>query len=61
MSDRDYCGCKRVQLSFLGKVYATVTIGNDVREKLRIYVVPNDTLLTPPLVGRDIYEDSDFN
>lgn len=59
-SDRDYCGCKRVQLNFLGKVYAIVTISNYVREKLRIYVVPEDTTSTPALIGRDILKKFGF-
>ncbi|XP_015432072.1 PREDICTED: uncharacterized protein LOC107188311 [Dufourea novaeangliae] len=53
-TDRDYCGCKKVQLDFLGKVYATISIGDISRENLRIYVVPEDTSVTPALLGRDI-------
>lgn len=52
-SDRDYCGCKKVQLDFFGKVYATISIGDISRENLRIYVVSEDTSVMP-LLGRDV-------
>ncbi|XP_067205414.1 uncharacterized protein [Linepithema humile] len=59
-SDRDYCGCKKVQLDFLGKIYATIAIGDNSRENLRIYVVSEDTTLTPVLLGRDILRKFGF-
>ena len=53
-SDRDYCGSKMVQLELLGKVYAKISIGDIMRENLRVHVVPKNSLLTPALLGRDI-------
>lgn len=59
-SDREYFGCKGVMLDFVGKIYATVTIDNDVRERLRMYVAPETTTLTPALIGRDILRKFGF-
>ena len=53
-SDRDYYGCKKVKLDHLGKVHAKISIGNIMRENLRVYVVPENTSFTPALLGRDI-------
>ena len=59
-SDRDYCGCKKVQLDLLGKVYAKISIADIMRENLRVYVVPENTSLTPALLGRDILHKFGF-
>ena len=53
-SDRDYGGCKKVKLDLLGKVYSKISIGDTMRENLRVYVVPENTSLTPALLGRGI-------
>ncbi|XP_077256603.1 uncharacterized protein LOC143894309 [Temnothorax americanus] len=53
-SDREYCGCKKVQLKFLGKVYMTVSIDDVAKENVRINVASEDTSVSPALLGRDV-------
>ncbi|XP_071581961.1 uncharacterized protein [Temnothorax nylanderi] len=53
-SNREYCGCKKVPLEFLGQVYMTVSIDDIAKENIRIYVAPEDTSVTPALLGRDV-------
>lgn len=53
-TDRNYCGYKRVPLKFVGKVYVIISIADVSRENLRVYVVPEESSVTPALLGRNI-------
>lgn len=51
--DYRYCGINNSKLTIKGKVTARIALGVDSREDVTILIVPENTMITPAVLGRD--------
>ncbi|XP_029174721.1 uncharacterized protein LOC114943300 isoform X2 [Nylanderia fulva] len=52
--DHRYCGINNSKLTIVGKITARITLGNDCAEDVTVLIVPENTMITSAVLGRDV-------